>query len=281
MGEVTGIGGIFVRSEDPRKLADWYRQWLGIPVNDNGYCDFEWRSATDPGRVGRTVWSLFPDDTEYFGDGHSPFMVNYRVDDLDGLLERLRETGADVDDRLEEYDYGRFAWLTDPEGNRIELWEPAEEETGDASGHTFPFTEDSWRAEGRFALGGGTWQPASGVTTIRHDPEEWTIESEMVVEAGEGEQRIENVYRVRPVSEEDGFTTWTSHNAALGELSGSFTVVDETILSVYGGSDGDLSGTECIRRLTRDVYETRGTLTGGGERISSWALTLRSSGGAS
>ncbi|MDP2496399.1 MAG: VOC family protein [Candidatus Palauibacterales bacterium] len=277
MGEVTGIGGIFIRSEDPRKLADWYRERLGVPVNESGYCDFEWRSAKEPERIGRTVWSVFPADTEYFGDERSPFMVNYRVDDLDGLLESLQESGANVDDRLEEFDYGRFAWLTDPEGKRIELWEPAGEETGDDPGHTFLFTEGTWRAEGRIVLDDGTWKPASGVTTIRHRLEEWVVEGEMRVDSGDGEERMENVYRVRPFSEDDAFTTWTSHNPGLGDLTGSFSIVGDAILSVYQGSDGVGTGTECIRRLTPDVYLVRGTLAGGGERISSWDMTLRRS----
>lgn len=124
MARVTGIGGVFFKSRDPKGLGKWYREHLGLPVNEHGYFDFQWRSKEDPGRVGRTVWSLFPADTDYLGPDGSPFMINYRVDDLDGLLAALREAGVAVEDRIEEYDYGRFAWVTDPEGNRIELWEP-------------------------------------------------------------------------------------------------------------------------------------------------------------
>lgn len=128
MERVTGLGGIFFRAEDPTSLGGWYRRHLGIPVNDSGCCDFRWRDADDPARLGRTVWSLFPADSDYLGSGESEFMINYWVADLDGLLAALREEGVDVEDRIEEHEYGRFAWVTDPEGNRIELWEPAGEE---------------------------------------------------------------------------------------------------------------------------------------------------------
>lgn len=127
MERVTGIGGVFFRAEDPTRLGGWYRRHLGIPVNDSGYCDFRWRDEDDPARLGRTVWSLFPADSDYLGSGESGFMINYRVADLDGLLAALREEGVEVEDGIEEHEYGRFAWITDPEGNRIELWEPAGE----------------------------------------------------------------------------------------------------------------------------------------------------------
>lgn len=126
MDRVTGIGGVFFRSEDPEALGDWYRERLGIPVNEHGYGSFQWKTLADPERVGRTVWSLFPSDTDYFGPGSQRFMVNYRVADLDALLAVLRDEGVDVVDGIEEYEYGRFAWIEDPEGNRIELWEPPE-----------------------------------------------------------------------------------------------------------------------------------------------------------
>lgn len=126
MGNVTGLGGVFFKAEDPDALGSWYREQLGLPVGEHGYFDFKWRSEDDPDRVGRTVWSLFPSDTDYFGPTDQPFMINYRVDDLDGLLDALRDQGIAVDDEIEEYEFGRFAWITDPEGNRVELWEPAE-----------------------------------------------------------------------------------------------------------------------------------------------------------
>lgn len=126
MSRVTGIGGVFFRSRDPKALAEWYGEHLGIPLTPHGSWDFRWRDAEVPERPGRTVWSPFPKDTEYFGPQAVAFMINYRVDDLDGLLAELRDRGLAVDDRIEEYEYGRFAWITDPEGNRIELWEPAE-----------------------------------------------------------------------------------------------------------------------------------------------------------
>ena len=120
MEKVTGIGGIFFKANDPARMAAWYREKLGIESED-GHADFVWREHNQPAEEGRTVWSLFPRDTEYLGG--SPFMINYRVANLERMLEQLRSAGVAVE-KVEDYDYGRFAWITDPEGNRIELWEP-------------------------------------------------------------------------------------------------------------------------------------------------------------
>ncbi len=120
MERVTGIGGVFFRARDPHALAAWYRDHLGVPVQAGQ--TFAGFPAGDS--AAQTVWSVFPVDTEYFGPGHGELMINYRVRDLDALLAQLRAAGAGVDDRIEEYDYGRFGWATDPEGNRFELWEP-------------------------------------------------------------------------------------------------------------------------------------------------------------
>lgn len=119
MAKVTGIGGIFFKSRDPKALAAWYREHLGLDIEDWGGVNFHWG---DP--EGFTVWSPFQEDTGYFDPSDRPFMVNFRVDDLDGMLTRLREADVQVDDRVEEYEYGRFGWFVDPEGTRIELWEP-------------------------------------------------------------------------------------------------------------------------------------------------------------
>jgi predicted enzyme related to lactoylglutathione lyase len=124
MAKVKGIGGVFFQSDDPERLYAWYEKHLGLRRNPGGPVVFPWRQADDPDKPGMTVWSLFPRGTDYFGPTGPAFMVNYIVDDLDGLLEDLRAAGAQVDDRREESEYGRFAWVTDPEGNRIELWEP-------------------------------------------------------------------------------------------------------------------------------------------------------------
>jgi predicted enzyme related to lactoylglutathione lyase len=114
------LGGVFFKARDPNALAEWYRVHLGIPVEDGQtYAAFE-----SAGSGEQTVWSSFPTDTEYFGPGDSSLMINYRVDDLDAMLAQLRDAGVEVDDRVEEYDYGRFGWAKDPEGNRFELWEP-------------------------------------------------------------------------------------------------------------------------------------------------------------
>lgn len=120
-GKVTGIGGIFFRARDPESLKAWYQEHLGLP-GENGYTLF--KSSPDKEEI--LTWSLFADDTEYFGDRSQQYMINMRVDDLDAILARLRGIGTVVDKHVQEESYGKFAWFIDPEGNRVELWEPAE-----------------------------------------------------------------------------------------------------------------------------------------------------------
>jgi predicted enzyme related to lactoylglutathione lyase len=126
MEQIVGIGGIFFRARDPARLAEWYRTNLGIQSQD-GHADFPWQPKDWPNQSGRTVWSIFPTDTDYFGEAKPAFMINYIVRNLERMLERLRTNGVKIE-KAENYDYGRFAWITDPEGNRIELWEPKGEE---------------------------------------------------------------------------------------------------------------------------------------------------------
>lgn len=130
MAKATGIGGVFFKSDDPKKLKEWYAEHLGISLaNDFDGASFRWREKDKPEQVGQTVWSLFDSDTEYLGAKSS--MVNYRVDDLDGVLAKLRAAGVKVFDHIEEAEYGRFGWAEDPEGNRFELWQPLGEEGQD------------------------------------------------------------------------------------------------------------------------------------------------------
>jgi predicted enzyme related to lactoylglutathione lyase len=125
MKRVTGIGGIFFKSEDPDRLYQWYEQHLGIRRGPDGSgAAFEWREPDDADKKGMTIWSIFPRSTEYFDPSSSAFMINYRVEDLDALLEALKAEGVQIHPHREDYEYGRFAWIMDPDGNRIELWEP-------------------------------------------------------------------------------------------------------------------------------------------------------------
>ena len=117
MERVTGIGGVFLRAEDPAALNAWYAEHLGVAGGSG--TDAVWQQEAGP-----TVWSGFDADTDYFGRREQAWMINFRVRDLDAMLAQLRAAGATVDENVEEYDYGRFGWATDPEGNRFELWEP-------------------------------------------------------------------------------------------------------------------------------------------------------------
>lgn len=125
MERVTGIGGIFLKARDPQTLAAWYRDHLGIPI-DEGQTYGTFTAGSDLTSPEQTVWSAFPEDTTYFAPSTAPFMVNYRVADLDAMLAQLRAAGATVEDRVEDSEYGRFGWASDPEGNRFELWQPKE-----------------------------------------------------------------------------------------------------------------------------------------------------------
>lgn len=124
MPRVTGIGGVFLRAHDREALSAWYRDRLGVPVQDWHGAMFHFADDLSPRAQGYAVWSLFPDDTTYFGAGVQTFMVNFRVDDLDALLASLRAAGCAVDEKTHVDENGKFGWVTDPEGNRVELWEP-------------------------------------------------------------------------------------------------------------------------------------------------------------
>ena len=119
MEQILGIGGVFFKARDPKALAEWYRQHLGVTV-EAGQTYAPLKAA----KGDTTVWATFASDTTYFGQGPQSFMVNYRVKNLDAMLAQLRAAGAEVDEKIEDYDYGRFGWATDPEGNRFELWQP-------------------------------------------------------------------------------------------------------------------------------------------------------------
>jgi len=126
MTRVIGLGGVFFKAEDPAALATWYARHLGLELDDHGSVSFPVRGEDEALRRGFVVWSPFAADTKYFDPSTKPFMINFRVRDLDGLLAQLRADGVDVDERTEEYEFGKFGWIMDPEGNRVELWEPAE-----------------------------------------------------------------------------------------------------------------------------------------------------------
>lgn len=123
---MTGIGGIFFKAKDPKALVKWYNRHLGIATEDT-MALFAWRGGREGKTKGHTVWSIFPAETNYFGESGSSFMINYRVKDLDRVLADLRSEGVEVARKAEDSEYGRFGWVTDPEGNRIELWEPPKE----------------------------------------------------------------------------------------------------------------------------------------------------------
>lgn len=127
MQKVLGVGGVFLRFKDREATAKWYRDNLGFDLQEAWWgTQFPLHQPDDPPGA-HLVWGAFAHDTDYFGDRGNQVMVNYRVADLDAMLAQLRANGCDVDERVEDLEFGRFGWVTDPEGNRIELWQPPQE----------------------------------------------------------------------------------------------------------------------------------------------------------
>ena len=124
MKRVTGIGGVFFKSKDPKALGAWYKTHLGINLEEWGGAVFQWKGTDNPEGVGTTVWSPFAEETSYFAPSTAPFMINYRVEDLHALLAVLRAEGVQVDEKVEASEYGMFGWVIDPDGNKLELWQP-------------------------------------------------------------------------------------------------------------------------------------------------------------
>jgi predicted enzyme related to lactoylglutathione lyase len=124
MERVTGIGGVFIKAKNPKELAGWYQKHLGIAFGDNSYYTFKWDNQNDPGQPGNTVFSFFKKDSSYFNPSASPFMINFRVKDLVSLLNVLKQEAVPIEGEMNEGEYGKFCWIMDPEGNKIELWEP-------------------------------------------------------------------------------------------------------------------------------------------------------------
>ena len=124
MKRVTGIGGIFFKAKDPVALRAWYQEHLGVDVQEWGGAAFRWLDAEGKPAGGTTVWSVAGMDNDYFAPSTANFMVNYRVADLHALLAALRAEGCNVLEKVDEQEYGKFGWVVDPEGNKVELWEP-------------------------------------------------------------------------------------------------------------------------------------------------------------
>ncbi|QPF71581.1 VOC family protein [Roseateles sp. DAIF2] len=121
---VTGIGGIFFTAKDPGALRAWYQRHLGIELLPWGGAAFSWTDAAGQPTAGTTIWSIGAAGDESFAPGSAPFVINYRVDNLDALLQALRDEGCQVLDRTDDSEYGKFGWVIDPEGNKVELWQP-------------------------------------------------------------------------------------------------------------------------------------------------------------
>ena len=124
MKRVTGIGGIFFKAKDPKAMQAWYKQHLGIDVQPWGGAAFNWTDDDGKPVGGTTAWLIAPAESKSFAPSAAPFMVNYRVADVTALLKALREEGCNVLDKFDESEFGKFGWVIDPEGNKVELWEP-------------------------------------------------------------------------------------------------------------------------------------------------------------
>lgn len=122
MKRVTGIGGVFFKSKDPKKITEWYQKHLGLETNPYG-ATFEWFESLDSQKKAQTQWTPFAEDTKYFGPSDQDFMINYRVENLEALVAELQKEGVTIVDKIEIYDYGKFVHILDGEGNKVQLWE--------------------------------------------------------------------------------------------------------------------------------------------------------------
>ena len=123
MRKVTGIGGIFFKCKDPNKMKEWYKAHLGLNTDQWG-TNFEWRQGADPAKKGFTQWSPFAETTKHFEPSTRDFMINYRVENLEELVEQLKNEGVAITDKIESVEYGKFVHIIDIEGNKVELWQP-------------------------------------------------------------------------------------------------------------------------------------------------------------
>ncbi|MES2107720.1 MAG: VOC family protein [Bacteroidota bacterium] len=133
--KATGIGGIFFKCKDPKKMREWYAKELGLQVNQYG-TSFQWYQGADSTKKGFTQWSLFKETSKYFEPGKADFMINYRVENLVDLLRQLKSDGVTVTDTIETASYGKFVHILDAENNKVELWEPVDSEYGKFGGIT-------------------------------------------------------------------------------------------------------------------------------------------------
>ena len=124
MKKVTGVGGIFFKCKDPKKMTEWYQKNLGLNTNPWGGATFEWFEGTDSTKKGQTQWQPFPETTKDFEPSPQDFMINYRVDNLEALVEELKKNGVTIVDTMQTYDYGKFIHILDAEENKVQLWEP-------------------------------------------------------------------------------------------------------------------------------------------------------------
>jgi predicted enzyme related to lactoylglutathione lyase len=122
MAKVQGVGGVFFKAKDPKMIAQWYQTWLGFEI-DASFNGASFQAASMP-ETGCTVWSPFAADTEYFQPSNQAYMINLIVDDLEGALAQVEQGGATLVGQPEDFDYGKFGWFLDPEGNKVELWQP-------------------------------------------------------------------------------------------------------------------------------------------------------------
>ncbi len=129
MKKVTAIGGIFFKCKNPQAQQQWYAKHLGMAMDQYG-TSFEWRHADDASQKGYTAWSIFDENSDYFGDASQEYMINYRVDDLEALVKQLKEAGVTIVDEMEIFEYGKFIHILDCEGNRVELWEANDDQYG-------------------------------------------------------------------------------------------------------------------------------------------------------